>query len=376
MALLRTRGGGLLATGPDAVRANAMRQQQSLLQAARAPNVMRAPTTVIQEENPINQLGQGLQQFGQSLRQQKQQDVKNLLDAQRLQIAQQQAQSLADFRAGNLALGRGKLSLQELESQRKFILGKMREQGLTDRQLKELMARAQNLGAEIAARKAEGDADRSLQRFKIETDKELRERALRLKEGAAKATKGDEGAARQRAINQYNRADDAIALIEAKPNLVTGVAGARARTIQGTAAYQLDQMLETLRARLSFDEIKEMREQSKTGGALGQVSNYEVGLLQKARVNLDIGQRPEVLINNLRQLQRLRLLVISPMDKDSVLADEFRKNKSIKIKNEDGRSRFLSFREWFYTNRMNRPESVTDEMLLQDWNTRVSEARS
>ena len=56
MALLRTRGGGLLATGPDAVRANAMRQQQRLLGAARSPNVIRAPMTVINEENPLNQI--------------------------------------------------------------------------------------------------------------------------------------------------------------------------------------------------------------------------------------------------------------------------------------------------------------------------------
>ena len=67
MALLRTRGGGLLATGPDAVRANAMRQQQRLLGAARSPNVIRAPMTVINEENPLNTFGSGLGQLGKTL---------------------------------------------------------------------------------------------------------------------------------------------------------------------------------------------------------------------------------------------------------------------------------------------------------------------
>tara|TARA_B100000989_G_scaffold294917_1_gene274905 strand:- start:2650 stop:3822 length:1173 start_codon:yes stop_codon:yes gene_type:complete len=67
MALLRTRGGGLLATGPDAIRANAMRQQQQLLGAARAPSVIRAPTNVIMEENPLNTLGPGLGSLGKSL---------------------------------------------------------------------------------------------------------------------------------------------------------------------------------------------------------------------------------------------------------------------------------------------------------------------
>lgn len=66
MALLRQRGGGLLATGPDAVRANAMREQQRLLGAARAPSVISAPRPIL-EENPLNSLGQGLGQLGKSL---------------------------------------------------------------------------------------------------------------------------------------------------------------------------------------------------------------------------------------------------------------------------------------------------------------------
>jgi len=66
MALLRTRGGGLLATGPDAVRANAMRQQQMALQAAAAPRVISAPRPIL-EENPLNTIGTGLASLGKSL---------------------------------------------------------------------------------------------------------------------------------------------------------------------------------------------------------------------------------------------------------------------------------------------------------------------
>lgn len=66
MALLRTRGGGLLATGPDAVRANAMRQQQMALQAASAPRVISAPRPIL-EENPLNTIGPGLASLGKSL---------------------------------------------------------------------------------------------------------------------------------------------------------------------------------------------------------------------------------------------------------------------------------------------------------------------
>lgn len=66
MALLRTRGGGLLATGPDAVRANAMRQQQMALQAAAAPRVISAPRPIL-EDNPLNTIGTGLASLGKSL---------------------------------------------------------------------------------------------------------------------------------------------------------------------------------------------------------------------------------------------------------------------------------------------------------------------
>lgn len=66
MALLRTRGGGLLATGPDAVRANAMRQQQMALQAAAPPRVISAPRPIL-EENPLNTIGTGLASLGKSL---------------------------------------------------------------------------------------------------------------------------------------------------------------------------------------------------------------------------------------------------------------------------------------------------------------------
>lgn len=67
MSLLRTRGGGLLAMGPGAARANAMEQQRQLLGAARAPSIVGAPTNVIRQENPLNSLGEGMALFGKSL---------------------------------------------------------------------------------------------------------------------------------------------------------------------------------------------------------------------------------------------------------------------------------------------------------------------
>ena len=51
--------------------------------------------------------------------------------------------------------------------------------------------------------------------------------------------------------------------------------------------------MNTLKSNIAFNELTEMREASKTGGALGQVSNIELLLLEAALGALDTGQSPE-----------------------------------------------------------------------------------
>ena len=55
----------------------------------------------------------------------------------------------------------------------------------------------------------------------------------------------------------------------------------------GTASRSLDNRIETLKANLSFDRLQQMRDESKTGGALGQVSNIELRLLGSTVASLD-----------------------------------------------------------------------------------------
>jgi len=49
----------------------------------------------------------------------------------------------------------------------------------------------------------------------------------------------------------------------------------------------LSNKVDTLKANLSFDRLQKMRDESKTGGALGQVSNIELRLLGSALASLD-----------------------------------------------------------------------------------------
>ena len=60
--------------------------------------------------------------------------------------------------------------------------------------------------------------------------------------------------------------------------------------------------LDTLKANIAFGELTAMREASKTGGALGQVSDKEGALLQAALGALDMTQSPE---NFKKQLQKI-----------------------------------------------------------------------
>lgn len=67
----------------------------------------------------------------------------------------------------------------------------------------------------------------------------------------------------------------------------TGLLGSINRKIAGTTAFALARKIDTIQANLSFDRIAEMRKNSPTGGALGQVSERELSLLGAAVVSLD-----------------------------------------------------------------------------------------
>ena len=54
-----------------------------------------------------------------------------------------------------------------------------------------------------------------------------------------------------------------------------------------TSARELASKISTLQSTLAFDRLQKMRDESKTGGALGQVSNIELQLLQNSLTALD-----------------------------------------------------------------------------------------
>lgn len=85
-------------------------------------------------------------------------------------------------------------------------------------------------------------------------------------------------------------------------NWTTGV-GSVLANIPATDARNFAAELNTLKANIAFGELTAMREASKTGGALGQVSERELALLTSALGALDPGQSPE---NIRQQLQKIK----------------------------------------------------------------------
>ena len=84
-----------------------------------------------------------------------------------------------------------------------------------------------------------------------------------------------------------------------------GTLGSVLSLVPGTAAANVSADIDTLRANIGFDELSKMRQASPTGGALGNVSEKEIGFLQSVAANLSQRQTPEQLRRNLARVEQI-----------------------------------------------------------------------
>jgi hypothetical protein len=80
--------------------------------------------------------------------------------------------------------------------------------------------------------------------------------------------------------------------------------GSLLKYLPETQANALSKKLDTIRANIGFEELQRMRDNSPTGGALGQVSEMENKLLQAVQGSIDQDQDPAQLIETLKDIQR------------------------------------------------------------------------
>jgi hypothetical protein len=93
-------------------------------------------------------------------------------------------------------------------------------------------------------------------------------------------------------------------IAQESPTLSTGIVGGILRSVGGTQAKTLDELTKTIKANIGFDRLQRMRDESPTGGALGQVAIQELEALQASLGSLELSQDGAQLIRNLERLER------------------------------------------------------------------------
>ncbi|MFN8996024.1 MAG: hypothetical protein ACK5X3_20485, partial [Pseudomonadota bacterium] len=92
-------------------------------------------------------------------------------------------------------------------------------------------------------------------------------------------------------------------LIPQVNEMTTGLVGSAARFIPGSAAANVYNTInDTLGGNIAFDRLQQMRDESKTGGALGQVAVAELDALKGSIASLKVSNSPEQLRSNLRKV--------------------------------------------------------------------------
>jgi hypothetical protein len=129
----------------------------------------------------------------------------------------------------------------------------------------------------------------------------------------------------------------------------------------GTPSKELAGIITSLQANLGFDELQDMRKNSPTGGALGSVSNLEIGLLISAVTALDPGMGVEAFneqLNLVREhydnFKRSLMGVSSNVDYNSkeyasYLKTEDKPNNPLSVINGEFVLRDPETQGWFFT---------------------------
>lgn len=105
------------------------------------------------------------------------------------------------------------------------------------------------------------------------------------------------------AVDGLDRLEAIASKIIADPNLKWAVGiGGVTRVIPGTPGADTDAMIETLKSQVAFGVLQAMREASKTGGALGNVSDAEGRRLESNIAALASKQSPDSFRKNLQEI--------------------------------------------------------------------------
>lgn len=83
----------------------------------------------------------------------------------------------------------------------------------------------------------------------------------------------------------------------------SGISGVLMGNLPGTKARDIRAKIQTIKSKTSLNALQEMRANSPTGGALGNVSDAEGARLESNIAALDLGQSDEALLGQLKKLR-------------------------------------------------------------------------
>lgn len=161
--------------------------------------------------------------------------------------------------------------------------------------------RTQDLGGEFVQFDQQGNI---IRRF----GKDFQSKMLQENEAQKKIDKPKSIAQLTKTQSELDLTMDAINTVyEIIKNNSESVGGLRQQVFQmigGTPAKDISAQLKTISANISFGKLQSMRELSRTGGALGNVSNVELQLLANSAGAIDPQQSLDIFMNNLAKTFR------------------------------------------------------------------------
>lgn len=73
----------------------------------------------------------------------------------------------------------------------------------------------------------------------------------------------------------------------------------------GSARATAEERIKTIKANIGFDRLNQMRQESPTGGALGNITEQELAFLQSVLGSIDLSQKDEAILANLKRLENI-----------------------------------------------------------------------
>jgi hypothetical protein len=108
-------------------------------------------------------------------------------------------------------------------------------------------------------------------------------------------------------IQDLNRA---LEIVQRGGPLNVGPISGIASAVPGTPAWEVKQFVESALSNVGLDTLQTMRENSPTGGALGQVPIQQQRRLEQVLGSLGERQRPEVLEDNLKRVSNIYMDIV------------------------------------------------------------------